>query len=105
MTKPKRSVRGASAALTAEDMAEVMHRMLDRTRKDDPTAMYAIERHWRLSARPVRLHLPPIPDARSVAEAQARVIAASTDGKTLTTRQGLDLSTMIEYRRRALEAV
>jgi hypothetical protein len=105
MTKPKRSVRGASAALTAQDMAEVMRRMMRRVRQDDPTAMHAIERHWRLSARPVRLDLPPITDAKSVAEAQARVIAASTDGETLTTRQGLDLSTMIEYRRRALEAV
>lgn len=105
MSKPKRSVRGANVILTAEDMAETMQRMMRKVRQDDPTAIQGVERHWRLSARPVRLDLPPITDAKSVAEAQARVIAASSDGETLTTRQGLELSTMIEYRRRALEAV
>jgi hypothetical protein len=44
-------------------------------------------------------------DAKSLAEAHARVIAATTDGKRLSPRQGLAYSTMLAHRRRALELV
>jgi hypothetical protein len=54
--------------------------------------------------RPVVLDLPTVVDATSLAEAQARVIAAAAAGK-ITPRQGLSFSTMLEYRRRALETV
>ncbi len=54
--------------------------------------------------QPIVLDLPTVVDATSLAEAQARVIAAAAGGK-ITPRQGLSFSTMLEYRRRALETV
>jgi hypothetical protein len=60
--------------------------------------------NWRGHDRPVTLDLPTVVDAKSLAEAQARVIAAAAGGK-ITPRQGLSFSTMLEYRRRALETI
>ena len=81
--------------------------MLDRARKDDPEAMRILERHWRAERSAGQARPAAADHRRQIGRrgASARVITASTDGETLTTRQGLDLSTMIEYRRRALEAV
>ena len=50
----------------------------------------------------VRLDLPPVSDAASLAHAHAAVIATAAAG-SITTRQALDFSTMLEYRRRAVE--
>lgn len=46
--------------------------------------------------------LPSVSDAASLAEAHAKVIAAAAANR-MTTRQALDFSTMLEYRRRAVE--
>jgi hypothetical protein len=54
------------------------------------------------SDRPVFIDLPPITDAKSLAEAQARVIAAAAAGKRVTPRQGVAFATMLELQRRAL---
>jgi hypothetical protein len=86
-------------------MGEVMELILDKGRGGSLDALRTLERHWRLSDRPIKLELPPLVDAKSIAEAQARVLEASTDGKRLTPRLGLAFATMIEYRRRALETV
>lgn len=45
---------------------------------------------------------PPVTGAASLAEAHAAVIAMAAAGD-MTTRQRLDFSTMLEYRRRAVE--
>jgi hypothetical protein len=45
--------------------------------------------------------LPSVGDAASLAEAHAKVIAAAAN--RMTTRQALDFSTMLGYRRRAVE--
>jgi hypothetical protein len=107
MSGPKRASRAArrTDAITDREMDEVMRLILGQARQGSLHALRLLERHWRLSDRPVKLDLPLPTDARSIAEGQARVIAASTDGETLTSRQGLALSAMLEHRRRALETV
>ena len=102
--KQKSRSRG-TPLLSVEEVSEVMGLILDKGRGGSLDALRTVERHWRLSDRPIELDLPPLVDAKSIAEAQARVIEASSDGKRLTPRQGLAFSTMIENRRRALETL
>ncbi len=50
------------------------------------------------------IDLPPITGAESLAEVQSQVIAMAASGQ-ITPRQGLAFTTMLEWRRRALEVV
>src|SRR6185312_12541748 len=83
--------------LSDQDMAEVMRTAVAKAKTGNEMLIRLVELHWR------RLDLPTVVDAKSLAEAHARVIEAATDGKRLTPRQGLAYSTMLAHRRRALE--
>jgi hypothetical protein len=52
----------------------------------------------------VRLDLPPVNDAGSLAAAQAEVIAAAAAGK-ITPHEGMAFGAMLDYRRRALDTI
>jgi len=68
--------------------------------------LYAIDLSWRLRqgrGRRIALDLPPAEDMAGVHRAQAMVIAAAAAGK-ITPRDALDYSTMLEHRRRMIEA-
>src|SRR5260370_30905227 len=62
--------------ITDADMAEMIRAVLPRAKQADMTAALLIERVWRARDRTIALDLPEIVDARSVAEAQARVLVA-----------------------------
>jgi hypothetical protein len=91
--------------LSDQDMAEVMRTAVAKAKTGNEKLIRLVELHWRRRDRPIALDLPAVVDARSLAEAHARVIEAATDGKRLTPRQGLAYSTMLAHRRRALELV
>jgi hypothetical protein len=92
------------SVVTDQDMADVIAATLSRAKQGDMAAALLIERVWRLRDRTIALDLPAIIDARSVAEAQARVLAAVAQNR-VTPRAGRDVSTIIEHRRRTLETV
>jgi hypothetical protein len=111
MSKAHRKARPAEPLETttldtvaAEDMAEVRAVALREAKDGRVPAMAIVERMWRRRDRPVVIDLPPITDAASLADAQARVIAAAASGK-ITPRQALAFATLLEWRRRAMEAV
>ena len=91
--------------LSNQDMADVMRMAVAKAKEGDARLIRLVELHWRRRDRPIALDLPAVVDARSLAEAHARVIEAASDGKRLTPRQGLAYSTMLAHRRRALELV
>jgi hypothetical protein len=91
--------------LSDQDMAEVMRTAVAKAKTGNEMLIRLVELHWRRRDRPIALDLPTVVDAKSLAEAHARVIEAATDGKRLTPRQGLAYSTMLAHRRRALELV
>ena len=91
--------------LSNQDMADVMRMAVAKAKEGDARLIRLVELHWRRRDRPIALDLPAVVDAKSLAEAHARVIEAATDGKRLTPRQGLAYSTMLAHRRRALELV
>ena len=103
-TKPSQRINALTEPLTAQDMAEALRPAVAKARDGDLKALDILDRHWRLSDRPVELDLPPITDARSVADAQAHVIELLAK-KRLGPRTALACSTIIEYRRRALETL
>ena len=90
--------------LAAEDIAEVRSVALRVAKGGNVPAIAVVERMWRQRDRSVVIDLPPITDAVSLAEAHARVIARAAGGK-ITPRQGVAFATMLEWRRRAMEAI
>jgi hypothetical protein len=64
-----------------------------------------VARRWvRMRQRVLRLDLAPIDDAAGVARAQAQLLALVATG-AITTREGRDLSAMVENRRKAIETL
>jgi len=88
--------------IAASDMADVQRVALAKAKDGDVRAMAIIERMWR--DRPVVIDLPAIAGAESLAEGQSRVIALAASGE-ITPRHGLAFTTMLEWRRRAMETV
>ena len=95
-------VRPAGEPVDAADMAEIGRVMVAKAKEGDTQAAEVARKTWRWPQPAVRLDLPPVTGAASLAEAHAAVIAAAAASK-MTTRQALDFSTMLEYRRRAVE--
>ena len=102
--KPSQPINALVETLTAQDMAEAVLPAVAKARNGDNEALKVVDGHWRLSDRPVELDLPPITDAKSVADAQAHVIDLLAK-KRIGPRTALAVSTIIEYRRRALETL
>ena len=88
--------------IDAADMAEIARVVVARARDGDMRAAEVARKTWRWPQQSVLLDLPPVGDAASLARAHAAVIAAAAASE-LSTRQALDFSTMLEYRRRAVE--
>ena len=103
-SKPSQRIDALAETLTAQDMAEALRPAVAKARGGDNEALKIVDRHWRLSDRPVELDLPPITDAKSVAAAQAHVIDLLAK-KRLGPRTALACSTIIEYWRRAHETL
>ena len=95
----------ATDYISDEDMEAVMRTTIQKAKDGDTECIRIVVRLYTRQDRPIRLDLPRIVDAQSLAEAQAIVIAETAKGDKLSPRQGLAFSIMLEYRRRALETV
>ena len=93
----------AGEPIGAADMADVARVVVAKAKDGDMKAAEVAYKIRRWQPPEVRLDdLPSVGDAASLAEAHAKVIAAAAANR-MTTRQALDFSTMLEYRRRAVE--
>jgi len=102
---PSEPVRARPAAppVAAADMAEICRVMVAKAKDGDTQAAEVVRKTWRWPPpQAVQIALPPVTGAASLAEAHAAVIAMAA-ARELTTRQALDFSAMLEYRRRAVE--
>jgi hypothetical protein len=95
--------RPAGEPIDAADMTDISRVVVAKAKDGDMKAAEVARKTWRWPQQlGARLELPPVTDAASLARAHGAVIATAAAGK-LTTRQALDFSTMLEYRRRAVE--
>jgi len=100
---PTAPAKPAGEPIDAADMTEIARVVVARAKDGDMKAAEVARKTWRWPQQAVRLNgLPPVTDATSLAQAHAEVIAAAASGR-VTPRQALDFSTMLEYRRRAVE--
>jgi hypothetical protein len=83
-------------------MAEIWKVVTDEAKGRDMRAATVAERMWRRRRLAVRLDLPPITDAASIAHGQAEVFAQAASDR-ITPEHALIFSTMLEYRRRSIE--
>ncbi|HTR87955.1 MAG TPA: hypothetical protein VMI56_25965 [Reyranella sp.] len=93
-----------SAPVGDAEIADVARAAIEAARAGNMYGAEIARRLWRDRRQPVRIDLPEVTDVKSVAEAQATVIAAAASGK-LAPRDALDFATMLEYRRRSLETL
>jgi hypothetical protein len=86
----------------AHDIAEVARAMVDKAKTGDPRAAEVARRIW--ARQPVRLDLPPIDDLAGIARAQLEVIRLVAAGQ-IAPHVGKSVSTMLDHRRQAIEAL
>lgn len=101
-TAPAVPAKPVGEPIDAADMADIGRVVVAKAKEGDMKAAEVARKTWRWPQTAVHLDLPPVTDAASLAAAHAVVIAAAAASR-LSTRQALDFSTMLEYRRRAVE--
>jgi len=99
---PPATAKPPGEPIDAADMADIGRVVVAQAKGGDMRAAEVARKTWRWPQPAVHVDLPPVTDAASLAAAHAAVIAAAAASR-LSTRQALDLSTMLEYRRRAVE--
>lgn len=106
MSKPRsrHAANTVADVLTSEDMAAVARAALPKAKEGNQTAALIVLRIWERLEPTIELDLPEVTDAKSLAEAHARVIAAVAR-RRITPRQALDVSRLLDWRRRALDTV
>ena len=102
--RPVQGELPSSDASPEDDMAVMERIAADKGKQGDLGAIEISRRIKQGRARTVRLDLPAMTGAASIAEAQAAVIAAAA-AEQITPRDALIFSTLIENRRRALETL
>jgi len=85
------------------DMAEIARVMVKNAKTGDFKAAEIARRLWRARRLRLGLDLPAVREAADVATAQ-QVVVAALGADRLTPREALDVSTILEYRRRAIES-
>src|SRR5262249_37627947 len=103
-SRSRQTANPVADVLTAEDMAEVARAALPKAKEGDQAAALIVLRIWERLEPTIELDLPEVPDAKSLAEAHARVIAAVAR-RRITPRQALEVSRLLDWRRRALDTV
>jgi hypothetical protein len=88
--------------VSATDMAEIARVMVEKAKDRDYKAAEIVRRLWRGRRRRLGLILPPVHEAADVAIAQQALVSA-LGADQLTPREALDVATILEYRRRAIE--
>jgi hypothetical protein len=99
---PAAPAKAPGEPIDAADMAEIARVVVAKAKEGDMKAAEVARKTWRWPQPAAQVDLPPVTDPASLAAAHAAVIAAAAASR-LSTRQALDFSTMLEYRRRAVE--
>ncbi len=86
------------------DMPEIWQAVARAAKGGDMRAAEVARRWWRFRQRTVRLDLAPIDDAAGVTRVQMQLLALVAAGE-ITPREGRDVSTMVENRRKAIETL
>jgi len=94
----------AAEALLDGEAEKLTRKAIERALEGDGVALrLCLERLIRpRKDRPIRIDLPPTPDATGIAAAQQAVVEAASQGQLLLD-EAIGLSSLLESRRRALE--
>jgi hypothetical protein len=94
----------APEPVTLQDMVDVVQAAVRKAKEGDMYGAEVVRRYWRGRRETVVLDIGSPRTAQEIADAQAKVLATAFGGG-ITPREGRDLSSMIENRRKALHTL
>ena len=90
--------------VTLQDVIDSVQAAVAKAREGDMWGAEVVRRYWKDRRETLVLDIGETKTAAGIAEAQGRVLALTFAGE-ITPREGRDVSTMLEYRRRALHTL
>ena len=90
--------------VTLQDIVDVVQAAVRKAKEGDMYGAEVVRRFWKSRRETLVLDIGETRTAAEIAEAQGKVLALTFAGET-TPREGRDVSTMLEYRRRALHTL
>ena len=90
--------------VTLQDIVDVVQAAVRKAKEGDMYAAEVVRRFWKSRRETLVLDIGEASTAAEIAEAQGKVLALTFAGE-ITPREGRDVSTMLEYRRRALHTL
>lgn len=90
--------------VTLQDIVDVVQAAVRKAKEGDMYAAEVVRRFWKSRRETLVLDIGETRTAAEIAEAQGKVLALTFAGE-ITPREGRDVSTMLEYRRRALHTL
>lgn len=95
---------GNPEPITARDISDVVQAAVRKAKEGDMYGAEVVRRYWKGRRETLVLDIGETRTAAEIAEAQGKLLALTFAG-TLTPREGRDVSTMIENRRKALHTL
>jgi hypothetical protein len=90
--------------VTLQDVIDSVQAAVAKAREGDMWGAEVVRRYWKDRRETLVLDIGETKTAAGIAAAQGRVLALTFAGE-ITPREGRDVSTMLEYRRRALHTL
>jgi len=90
--------------VTLQDIVDVVQAAVRKAKEGDMYGAEVVRRFWKSRRETLVLDIGEASTAAEIAEAQGKVLALTFAGE-ITPREGRDVSTMLEYRRRALHTL
>ena len=90
--------------VTLQDIVDVVQAAVRKAKEGDMYGAEVVRRFWKSRRETLVLDIGETRTAAEIAEAQGKVLALTFAGE-ITPREGRDVSTMLEYRRRALHTL
>jgi len=90
--------------VTLQDIVDVVQTAVRKGKEGDAWSAEIVRRYWRDRRETLVLDIGETRTAAEIAEAQGKVLALTFAGE-ITPREGRDVSTMLENRRRALHTL
>ena len=90
--------------VTLQDIIDVVQTSVAKAKEGDAWHAEIVRRYWRDRRATIVLDIGATRTAAEIAEAQGKVLVLTFAGE-ITPREGRDVSTMLEHRRRALHTL
>jgi hypothetical protein len=90
--------------VTLQDIVDVVQAAVRKAKEGDMYGAEVVRRYWKSRRETLVLDIGETKTAAGIAEAQGRVLALVCAGE-ITPREGRDVSTMLENRRKALHTL